>query len=575
MRAKARRLLGDWDVLSAVAVVILAIGSAQLVAGAFAFGLSFDEPIHQDRTIGWLEDGWYVPPYWLEDGEPDPESSYSTPWVYGPATAALSHVANVLVQNEPWDDVASSHGSYQARHVVVALLAALAVAAVGAAAWLLTRSRVLGLWTAAALLCVPRFTGHAFFNPKDIPAASGYTLLTVGLLFALLQEPGGPASRKRKVGIAAAIAGGILIGPGTRLSLWLPLVIAILTYAVLRVGQARLGGVSRDRGLDVAVGVGAAIGFLGVAALYPNVARTPITLLTESVFDSAGYEYSGKILTAGQLLPAHPPIWYLPAWFGSTYPVLLSALAALGAWVGLTALVRARGEVWGRRELGLLLVLQQAVMLPVAVILAGSPVYNGIRQHLYVLPALTILAGFGAWWLLRRARSRSSGRAWGSVAAGALCLALIVPMAAQSLLFPYNYTFFNPVAALTGGVDDRWETDYWWGSKADAYKRVPIGVPVRCSPDLQTRNPDDEVEFEECGGDRIDIVATERGTEVEPEAAEGAPAVWVLGRKREGNRPPPYCEDADSITRWLWGETVTISYVLRCDPSRVPPLDSD
>ena len=573
--SRTRRLLGDWDVLSAVAVIVLAAGAAQLVGGAFSFGLSFDEPIHQDRAIGWIEDGWYIPPYWLEDGEPDPGTSYSTPWVYGPVTGAIGHAANVLVGNEGLRDVASSASSYHVRHLVVALMGALAVAAVGAAVWLLTRSSALGLWGAAAMLAVPRFTGHAFFNPKDIPAASGYTLVTVGLLFALLEAPDEPTSRRRQVGIAATLAGGILVGAGTRLSLWLPFVLAILTYAALRVARTRLGGIARDRGTDVAVAAGAIVGFLAIAALYPNVARTPVKLLVESVAGSAGYSYSGHILTAGELVSEHPPIWYLPAWMGVTYPLGLGALALLGAGAGLWKLAKARTAAWGRDELGLLLVMQQAVMLPVAVLVNGGLMYNGVRQHLYVLPALTILAGVGAWWLLKWARSRGSARTWSAVAVTALCLAIAAPMAAQSLLFPYNYTYFNPVVALTGGVEKNWETDYWWGSKGDAYRRVPLNVPLRCDDYLETRNPDDEVEFEECGGDRIEIVAGERGTEVPEGALDGPPAVWVLGRKREGNRPPPYCTDAGSITRWLWGETVTISYVLRCDPSRVPQLDAD
>jgi hypothetical protein len=572
----ARRLLGDWDVLSAVAVVVLAIGAAQLIGGAFAFGLAFDEPIHQDRTVGWIEHGWYIAPYWLEDGEPDPETKYSTPWVYGPATSAISHAVNAIVGNGGWDEVPSSQASYQVRHLVVALIGALAVAAVGIAVWLFTRSPGMGLWGAAAMLAVPRFSGHAFFNPKDIPAASGYTLVTVGLLYALLEDTGHPLSRRRQVSIGATLAVGIFVGAGTRLSLWLPFALTIFAYAALRVARARLGGMARDKGTDIAVAVGAAVGFLAIAALYPNAARTPITLLVESVSNSAGYDYKGQILTAGRLVSAHPPIWYLPAWISVTYPLLLGAFALLGAGAGIWTLVKARSGIWRRRDLGLLLVLQQAAMLPVAVLLNGGLMYNGMRQHLYVLPALTILAGVGAWRLLTWAKSRRSARVWTPISVATLCLALAMPMAAQLVLFPYNYTYFNPVAALTGGVNDRWETDYWWGSLSNAYKRIPLNVPVRCSPDLRTRNPIEKVEFEDCaGGDRIDIVADERGTDVAEGALDGPPAVWVLGRKREGNSPPPYCEDGGNITRWLWGETVTISYVLRCDPDRIPPLDSE
>lgn len=567
-----RRLLGRLNALSAVAIIVIALGAAQLVAGALTAGLDQDEPIHQDRAVAWIETGWYVPTYWQADGEPDPaQSEFSTPWVYGPATAALGHAANVVLGNEPLDYVEQSTAAYSVRHLVNVFLALLAVAAVGAAAWLLTRSRALGLWTAAALLVVPRFVGHAFVNPKDISAASGYTLLVVALLFALLEEPGRPPSRRRTIGIAAGIAFGIAIGAGTRMALWLPFAIALGTYAALRLGQSRLGGIARDKGTDIVVGASAVIGFVAIAALYPDVASTPLKLLIESVTNSADYYNLGSTLTAGTMLSVpDPPFWYLPAWAGATYPLLLGALALLGTGAGIWALARARGAAWGRRELGLLLVIQQAFMLPVAVILAGSPAYNGIRQHLYMFPALTLLAGFGAWCLLRWARSRGS-RAWGPVAVGALCLALIVPMAAQSLLFPYNYTYFNPIVALTGGVDDRWEADYRWTSKREAFERVPSEVWVRCSSYLEAQGGEDtdDIEYDDCSGDSSDIAREDRGTDVAPGALSGPPKIWVLARYREGRQPPSYCEEFDNVTRWLWGETVTISYVLRCDPERI------
>jgi hypothetical protein len=568
--SKARRLLGDWDVLSAVAIVVIALGAGQLVGGAFASGVTIDEPIHEDRMGSWLENGWYVPGYWLEDEEPDPESQFSTPFVYGPATAGVGHVINVIVGNEAWDDVSESGDAYAVRHLIVALIGALAVGAVGLGVNRLTRSAALGLWAAAGLLAVPRFTGHAFFNLKDVPAASGYTLITVALLIALTEGPEAPASRRRQIAIGAAVGGGILIAAGSRLSLWVPFVIALGTYAVLRLGQWKLGGIVRDRGTDIAIAIGAVVGFLAIAAIYPNVASRPFELLSESVSNSADYSYSGDTLTAGSLLSERPPLWYLPAWIGGTYPVLLGFLALLGISASLWRMAQARASIWGRRELGLLLVLQQAVMLPLAVLVNGGLMYNGLRQHLYVLPALAIFAGVGAWWLLRWARSRSSARLWSPIATGVLCLALVIPMAAQSLLFPYNYTYVNPIAAI-GGVDGRWETDYWGASAPEALSHVPLNVGLRCSSLEDPSEPDDGVELDECGGDRYDSAAEERGTGVAPGALDGPRSVWIIGRKRAANRPPPYCEEGDDVTRWMWGEQVTMAYVLRCDPSRVPP----
>lgn len=552
-----------------VAVLVIAFGSVQLVGGAIATGVTFDEPIHRERMASWLENGWYVPGEWQKDGRPDPESQYSTPFVYGPATALFGHVANAALGNEAWDAAAPTSRAYAIRHLVVALIAALAVAAVGLGVNLLTRSRTVGLWAAAGLLAVPRFTGHAFFNIKDIPAASGYTLITVALLFALLDEPEKSANRRRRTVIAAAVGGGILIGAGTRLSLWVPFALMLTSYAVLRFGQGRIGGMVRDRGTDIAIGISALLGFMGIAALYPNTAVTPLKLLFESVSSSADYSYSGDTLTAGSLLSEHPPAWYLPAWIGGTYPLLLGGLALLGAGAGLRVLAKGWRTIWSRRELGLLLVFEQALLLPLAVLVNGGLMYNGLRQHLYVLPAAAILTGYGAWRLLGWARSRKSPNLWRPIVVAVLSLALVIPMAAQSLLFPYNYVYINPVAAI-GGIDERWETDYWGASAPEALSHVPRNATVFCTSQLEDPSePGEEVKLAGCLGDRYASELDELGTDLAANSLRGPPSIWVIGRKRGLDHPPRYCDEADNVTRWMWGKSATIAYVLRCDPQQV------
>lgn len=563
------RLARRWDALSALAVVVIAVGVVQLLVGALHVGVTIDEPIHRERTFAWLNGGWYVPGYWQKGGEPDPEMPFSTPYVYGPATGAVGHAANVLLRNEPRDAVSPSDDAYKVRHLTVAMIALLCVAAVGTAVRFLTRSRAVGLWAAAGLLAVPRFTGHAFFNLKDIPAATGYTLITVALLFAL-HEPDRPPGKAKRIAVAATVAAGLAIAAGTRLSLIMPLLAMPVAYAILRLGQWRFGGIHRSRGTDLAVAAGTVLGYLIIVALYPKVGLEPFTLIAESIGNSADYFYSGHTLTAGSVLSEHAPFWYLPAWVGGTYPLLLGALAVLGTVVGLRALVRARSSLWGRRELGLLLVLQQAILLPLAAVAGGGILYNGLRQHLYILPALAILAGVGAGWLLAWAKSSGATRVRRPATLALLGLALLVPMAAQTLLLPYNYTYVNPVAAI-GGVNDRWETDYWWASAAEGLSHAPLGVKVLCSSDLEAPvdEPDDEVNFEPCLGDRFIAAMDERATDVAAGMPADPPAVWVLGRKREANHPPPYCEQSDNVTRWMWGEQVTMSYVLRCDPAEV------
>jgi hypothetical protein len=571
---RARRTRQRWDVLAIVAALVLAAGAVQLFAGALDTGVTTDETVHTERLASWLNDGYYVPEGLLVDGRPDPDNDYSTPYVYGPAFAAVAHLANLIAGNEPIGGSSSSADAYAVRHLVVAALALIGALAVGAAVALLSRSRRFGLWAAAGLLAVPRWVGHGFFNLKDIPAATGYTLVTVALLFALLEDPGRPAGRGRRAAIALTLAAGIVIGAGTRTSLWVPFLCSLIGYAALRLGQWRLGGVSRARGTDLAVAAGAVAGAVAIAALYPEVARTPVTLLVESISNSSEYPYEGFTLTAGQLLNSHPPAWYLPVWLGASYPVLLGILGVVGAIAGLRALlVRGGrldlGSIWRRRELGLLLVLLQALLLPIAAVADRVVMYGGVRQHLYVTPAIAILAGVGAARLWGWASAERAGRGWRAAATAGLCAALVLPMAESALLFPYDYAYVNPIAAI-GGIGDRWETDYWFASAPAAIARVPRGVELRCSDFLVPGwAPDGEPDLHPCEGDQFEPYEDRRGTDVVSPPRPGERAVWVIARKRAANLVPSYCENAGDITRWAYGEEVVMSYVLRCDPGRV------
>jgi hypothetical protein len=553
--SRAQRLGQRVDPLAAVAAVALGLGTAQLIAGALATGVTVDEPSNLDWMAAWLDDGSFAPE--------------GLEYVYGPAYQALAHGANVLAGNDSLGEVSHSAGAYDVRHLTVAALALLTVAAVGGAVWRLSGSRRFALWSAAGLLAVPAWTGHAFFNAKDIPAACGYTLVTVALILALSENPGHrPGSRYRLV-IAATLAVGIFIGAGTRLALWVPFAASLATYGALRLGQRRFGGITRGAGADLALLAGVGAGLGAIAILYPAAASKPFALLSESASGSSDVGGPGRTLTAGQLVTEHPPWWYLPTWIGASIPLLLGAFAVLGAVLGIRALATARGTrdhgtVWNRPELGLLLVLQQALLLSIGAVVVGATMYDGMRQHLYVLPAIAILAGVGAERLWRLARTRRPERRWRALTATLLGAALLVPMAEQTLLFPYNYAYVNPVAAGLGGVNERWESDYWLASAPEALSRTPRTSPLLC----QFLPPPDGAALHECSSDMFEPFMTRRGDAVEERWRGDASAIWVVSVKRAGNRPPGYCEEVDNVTRWLRGEKVTMSYVLRCDPAK-------
>ena len=374
---RGRKSRGEILIL-ATAIAVLLAGVVQAIAGAASVGVTVDEPTHVLRTQGWIDDGWYVPPTWLEDGDPLPIPEAS-PYVYGPAYSAVAHAANLLAGNESAGELSSSAAAWEVRHFVVAFISLLSATAVGLAVWLLTGSMRFAIWGAAALLAVPIWLGMGFFNPKDVPAAAGYTLFTVGLMVALDRGHRLRSSRVRAVAIAALLASGVYLGVGTRLALWAAFAAAIVMYGLLAWGIRRSGGEPRERVGARAVLIGSTLGVLSVAASYPAVFSNPFDLLLHSITDSSDFPWTGVTLTAGRLLSQDPPWWYLPAWAFASTPVLLLLFSIAGGLSPLSTIARGRRRIGSplhawfcRDDVAVVLVIQQALLLSVGSMIIGA-----------------------------------------------------------------------------------------------------------------------------------------------------------------------------------------------------------
>ena len=98
-------------------------------------------------------------------------------------------------------------------------------------------------------------------------------------------------------------------------------------------------------------------------------------------------------------------------------------------------------------------------VVPVAwVIVRHTPLYDGLRHFLFVVPLLAVLAGASAASFLR-ARGR---RADGKVAAAALAGLGALALSDMIALHPYEAIYFNRlVAGGLGRAVERYDTDYW------------------------------------------------------------------------------------------------------------------
>jgi hypothetical protein len=555
-----------------IALAVIAIGAIQLCYGALSSSVTYDEPFHVSRTQNWLSTGWYLPDEFLTDeGEPDPNEPRAVTHVYGPAFSVLAHSVNVILGNEAPSEISTSREAYTVRHLVSAAVGLLGVFAVALIVWALTGSRTFGLWAAAGLLAVPAWTGQSFFNVKDVPAATGYTMFTAGLVLACCDGRSRSTSLKGKITIAWLVASGVALGVGTRPSFLIPFAISLALFGFLRFARSRADAWRGDGGAGFSVVMGCSVGLILLMMMYFRGWEQPWDFVLGSLFEAADYAHEAVTLTAGQVLTARPPWWYLPAWIFGSYPIALMGLAVLGLFATSSTLLHRTGGrsawrmLWTRREIAIVIVLFQAVLVSGGAAARGAVMYHGIRQHIYVVPAIAVLAGVGAHsaWLWARSHKHFAG--WlQPIMIIALSFALVLPMIDQLRLFPYNYVYVNEIAGGRG-ITERWETDYFQASSAEALSRVPQGVDLLCSDRLVRDWLPNNPRYFKCVGVRWDPIADARGENVSPYADPKDGEVWVIGRYRGGNSPPDFCVRFHDVTRSLRGEDVLMSYVLRCD----------
>lgn len=449
--------------LLVVSALVVAVGSVVTVWGAWRIGVSFDEPFHVLRLRNFLEQGWFLLDDDLHDGAPG--EWVDDAYVYAPVTALLLHGLNVVTGQETAGVISTSAEAYAVRHLGVALIGLVGVAATAVMGRLLLRTWGWGLVAAATLLAVPMWTGHSMFNLKDVPVATGYTLLTLGLMLAVR----GSGGRRRREALtssaaSASISVGVLLAIGTRPGIWPGLLVAWVLAALVLVRR------KEPRRLLMELLVPAIGAVVGLALLYPAALADPVWP-RESALASSNYAGPGQW-------------WYIPVQVIGGMPTLLMTMGLIGL-LGLIrrgasgsgdrpGLTRRWGGLAEPEPARLTLVLAQALLLPTLALVRQSHLYDGLRQLLFAAPAVVLVLLWGIRRLL--ATPHDGPRRLATVLA---CAAIAVPTLVQVRMFPYSYAY---ASVVVDGLGAAGANDYWRTSVRELVPQIPQGEFVICSP---------------------------------------------------------------------------------------------
>jgi hypothetical protein len=279
------------------------------------------------------------------------------------------------------------------------------------------------------------------------------------------------------------------------------------------------------------------------AAATPN----PVSWILDSI--SVAGDFPGwrgqQLINGDYLLPEQLSRTHIIGMVASQTPVVMLLLVA----VGLAGIVRdvASPGVIRRSTLLWLPVAVQAGLLPLAGIVQGSLFYNASRQVLFVYPMLAVLAAWGVFTLatwLPRGGTRV-------VAFGLVGVLAVLPVVDTLTLFPYQYVYFNEVTR--GDLTNRYDLDYWGISGRETQQWVN-----RNFPDAVEQYPKGW-EFQRFADPGISFVASwPSGT--------NRPLVWAGNWYPAWGVPDfPGCPIVHEVTRNLWGDSLRLGYVRRCD----------
>lgn len=328
-----------------------------------------------------------------------------------------------------------------------------------------------GFWALLFLATLPRYYGHMFFNPKDIPLAGTYAFGCWALV-ALFGKVSAPTWRQVLwIGLAAGLALSCRIA-GLLVLAYFALFVGIYLLYKYTAGRGRPAALPREFGLWALRGaVSGVVAFAVLFVFWPKLHAHPFAAVGSSVQDAQSFGWGGMVLMDHHFWEAQDlPVYYLPYWLFRTVPEHLLLLAGLGGLVGalsLYALVRSgqrpEPEAWLPR-----LLLAFAGVFPVAYIVCQDPVmYDGMRHILFAVVPLVALAALALEWCLRRAAAGPIRWLPGAIQGVALFAAAIV--AYEMLrLHPYQYVYFNKMSGGLPAAYMRDETDYWGLSHKEA-----------------------------------------------------------------------------------------------------------
>jgi len=342
---------------------------------------------------------------------------------------------------------------YEARHVMVAITGAAAILFTG----LLVRlfSGYGGGWLALILMFLsPRFLGHSFNNPMDVPFALGNIFTLYHLVLFLKKLP--RISIRSAVWIAVGIGwtngiriGGLLLVPYLFMFAGLYLLIHRWPWKFFSAAWWKFA----MKGLGTLVLISVA-GYVLSLLTWPYALQDMINHPIQAFKVMSNIQVSIRVLYDGLIYWSdHLPWHYIPKNIWITVPVIILVGWLLSSITWLFEKKEKQGYWY--------FMLWFTILFPVLfIIYRQSNVYGGWRHMMFVYPSMLALAAMSLTTLIRMSQNR-----WVRVSVAAVVAAGSAhPLRHTIVNHPDTYIYFNEWSGGINSTYGKFETDYYANS---------------------------------------------------------------------------------------------------------------
>lgn len=330
----------------------------------------------------------------------------------------------------------------------------------------LTGKNRYALLTIVIFLSIPELIGHAMFNQKDLSVAVGVSLFTYSLIWL----------QKNKI-IPFFIYGltGVILSVGSRPGIWILLFTLFMGSLIFNIYARK----SIKEILRYFFWVTALLtsGIVILIAIYPNLYAN---FLSKSFTNSSRYWAYHDTLTNGRIEKYPISLRYIPEWLITELPfglLIISLISVL--FLGMKIFQKKSTESESLINLFSLLLLIQAFSIPIYVTFFGSNLYSGLRQILFIFPAIGLLI---VLYIYQISKNFNNNRSTVFLALVFYAYLALINYE-QWRIAPYSYAYVSEIRTMKE-VNNNWPTDFWRLSYRELVPKVSQNGLAVCNPFL-------------------------------------------------------------------------------------------